>query len=62
MAHPGLLDLLARGAGVRRAVKSALDGIAPVQFVGAEGYARLAVAASVSQGDSPRAVFPNLRM
>jgi transcription-repair coupling factor (superfamily II helicase) len=57
MAHPGLLDLLARGAGVRRAVKSALDGIAPVQFVGAEGYARLAVAASVIRKVDRPALF-----
>lgn len=57
MAHPGLLDLLAKSASVKRAVKSVLDGVTPAQFVGAGGYARLAVAASVIRKVDKPALF-----
>lgn len=57
MAHPGLLDLLAQSASVKRAIRSVLEGVTPTQFVGASGYARLAAAASIIRKAGKPALF-----
>jgi transcription-repair coupling factor (superfamily II helicase) len=47
MPHPGLLDLIARSAGVAKLVRAVGEGSTPAQVTGAQGYARLAVAAAL---------------
>jgi transcription-repair coupling factor (superfamily II helicase) len=47
MAHPGFLDLIARSPGVGKLIRAVVEGTTPVQVTGAEGYARLAVAAAL---------------
>lgn len=61
MAHPGLLDLLARGEGLRRAEEAVLAGRTPVEIEGTQGYARLAsIAALCRKVDRPQfLVFAN---
>ncbi len=47
MSHPGLLDILSRSPGLRRAIEDIDAGKTPVLFTGAQGYAKLATVASV---------------
>ncbi|HHX29013.1 MAG TPA: transcription-repair coupling factor [Firmicutes bacterium] len=57
MAHPGLLDLIARSDGTSRLVRAVQDGTTPAQVIGAQGYARLAVAAALFHKVSKPALF-----
>ena len=57
MSHPGFLDLIARSQGVDRLIRAVREGVTPVQVTGAEGYARLAVAAALIHKTSRPAVL-----
>ena len=61
MAHPGFLDLIARSAGAAKLIEAVEKGAVPVQVTGAQGYARLAVAAALIHKASKPAVlvFPS---
>ncbi len=57
MPHPGLLNLLARGASLRRAEEDISSGRTPLEIVGAKGYSCLASVASLCHTYDRPAVF-----